>query len=191
MIRLGRSQRRRAGFAAAVVLTFGVPLLAQAQAPAAPETAAVADSAAMTPGASAVHDSIAKHGTPLVKAPMPAALSDTARAALRAQVERELGAMADSLKLTSAQRSKARPIMLDHAYQLRGLRTKYSTAPRTPETREAMAKDMQTIREATDAKLAEIMSGEQMAKYKQMREEMLTRARSKMSTPDTTGGAKK
>jgi ribonuclease HII len=122
---------------------------------------------------------------------VPAALPDSVRTAIKAQVEKELKAMADSLKLTSAQREKIRPIILDHAYQLRQLRAKYATQPRTPETGEAMMKDAMAIREATDAKLAGAMSAEQMVRYKQMRDEMMERAKARMGVADSTGGAKK
>ena len=193
MIRNGLPSTKRAAAAVAALLVMSMPLLARAQEPATPPAnAAAADSAAKPAGAApAAPEAGAPAATPVAKPPMPAALSDSARAAVRAQVEKELKAMADSLKLTPSQRSKARPILLEHAYQLRELRTKYATHPRTAETREAMAKDAQTLRDATDAKLAEIMSGDQITRYKQMRDEMLTRARSRMSVPDSTGGVKK
>jgi 2-oxoglutarate dehydrogenase E1 component len=179
---------------ALIALLVGLPLLARAQAPPASAPAAM-DSAMKAaapakPAMPAAMDSAMKAAAP-AKPAMPAALSDSARAAVKAQVEKELKAMADTLKLTPAQRSKARPIMLEHAYQVRELRTKYAAAPRTPETREAMAKDMQSLREGTDAKLAEVMSAEQMSKYKEMRDAMMNRVRARMSAADSSGGAKK
>jgi hypothetical protein len=173
---------------ALIALLVGLPLLARAQAPPVGTPAAV-DSAVKAAVPTAAPTAVP---TALPAKPgMPPALSDSARAAVKAQVEKELKAMADTLKLTPAQRSKARPIMLEHAYQVRELRTKYAMAPRTPETREAMTKDMQSLRDATDGKLAEVMSGEQMTKYKEMRDAMLNRARARMSAADSSGGAKK
>lgn len=192
MIQITSSPPRRA-MLALIALLVGLPLLARAQAP--PVSAPAAADSAMKAAASAKPAMPAAVDSAVKAAPakpgMPAALSDSTRAALKAQVEKELKAMADTLKLTPAQRTKARPIMLEHAYQVRQLRTKYAMAPRTPETREAMAKDMQSLRDATDGKLAEVMSGEQMTKYKEMRDAMLNRARAKMSAADSSGGAKK
>ena len=77
-----------------------------------PSSAASKDSAMKTAAAAGAH-----------KAPT---LSDSTRAALKSQIERELKAMADTLKLTPEQRAKARPILLDHAYQVKQLREKYA-----------------------------------------------------------------
>ena len=100
-------------------------------------------------------------------------LSDSARAALKSQIERELKAMADTLKLTPEQRAKARPILLDHAYQVKQLREKYARQEKTPAVTDTMKKEMQTLRDATDGKLAQVLTGEQMTQYKKWRDEGL------------------
>ena len=156
-------------------LIAGLPLLswAQGSTPPAqgttitlPSSAASKDSAMKTAAAAGAH-----------KAPT---LSDSTRAALKSQIERELKAMADTLKLTPEQRAKARPILLDHAYQVKQLREKYARQEKTPAVTDTMKKEMQTLRDATDGKLAQVLTGEQMTQYKKWRDEGLSRMRSKM-----------
>jgi hypothetical protein len=117
---------------------------------------------------------------PVATAPKSVAMPDSARAAFRAEVQRQLKQMADSLKLSPEQRNNARPILLEHAYQVKQLRDKYAAMEKTPANREAMTKEMQTLREATDAKLAGVLSGDQMAQYKKMRDEQLAKVRTKV-----------
>jgi len=114
-------------------------------------------------------------------APAAAALkSPAATSYLRTEVDRQLKAMADSLKLTSQQRTSLRPILVDHANQLRQLHDKY--APVTPANREAMMKEVQTLRDATDSKMAGVLSADQMAQFKKMRDEQLAKMRAKAAT---------
>jgi ribonuclease HII len=109
------------------------------------------------------------------------ALTDSARLAFRAEVDRQLKQMADSLKLSPQQRANARPILLDHAYQVKQLRDKYSPMERTAANREAMTKEMQTLRNATDGKLAGVLSADQMTQYKAMRDAALVKVRAKLT----------
>ena len=102
----------------------------------------------------------------------------------------QLKQMADALKLSQEQRDKARPILLDAAYQIRQLRLKYGAMDRTPVNREAMTKDIRALREATDAKLASVLTSDQMAQYKKSRDEKLAKVRTKMGIADTTAAAK-
>jgi len=110
---------------------------------------------------------------------MPA-MSDSGRRAFRAEVERQLKQMADSLKLSPQQRANARPMLLEHAYQVKQLRDKYAAMERTPANREAMTKEMQALRDANDAKLAGVLSEDQMTRYKAMRDQQLAKVRAKM-----------
>ena len=119
------------------VLMAGFPLLARAQ--------------STPPGQSAAPKSPPPAGTPPAQpatseppataAPKPAApaategapvLSDSVRALVRNEVLTQLKQMADALKLSQEQRDKARPILLDAAYQIRQLRLKYGAMDRTP-----------------------------------------------------------
>ena len=104
-------------------------------------------------------------------------------------MDRELKQMADSLKLTQDQRDKARPILLDQGYQLKQVRTRYAAMEKTPETTQAMTRDIHALRAATDAKLAQVFTGEQMTEYKRMRDAALARLRTKVGAPATPAAA--
>jgi hypothetical protein len=173
MTRLVSFDKRRAVCAAAIALMVSVPVIAWAQGstPQPPPAAASPAKQAPAPAESA-------SGLPT--------LSDAERAAARAEVQRQLKQMADSLQLTKEQRDKARPIMLDAAYQLKQVRDKYAAMEKSPANREAMTKEVRTLREGNDAKLAAVLSPEQMAKYKAMRDVHLTKARAKMGIADST-----
>jgi collagenase-like PrtC family protease len=108
------------------------------------------------------------------------AMSDSARRALRVEVEGQLQQMADSLKLSPQQRDSARVILLNQAFQLQQLRDKYTAMDRSPANRQAMMKEMQTLRDVSDARLAGVLSGEQMTNYKRMRAEQVAKMRSRM-----------
>jgi len=155
-------------------LIAGLPLLSWAQGSTPP-----AQGTTITLPSSAAKDSAMKTA-PAAGAHKAPTLSDSTRAALKSQIERELKAMADTLKLTPEQRAKARPILLDHAYQVKQLREQYARQEKTPAVTDTMKKEMQTLRDATDGKLAQVLTGEQMTQYKKWRDEGLSRMRSKM-----------
>jgi Spy/CpxP family protein refolding chaperone len=177
------------------VLMAGFPLLARAQStPPGQSAAPKPPPAAGTPPAQP-----ATSAPPAPAAPKPAApaategtpvLSDSVRALVRNEVQTQLKQTADELKLTQEQRDKARPILLDAAYQIRQLRLKYGVMDRTPANREAMTKEVRALREATDAKLAGVLTPDQMAQYKKTRDEKLAKVRTKMGMADTTAAAK-
>ena len=141
-----------------------------------PAAAAATGDAAAKAAAAAASAEVAKLAAPL---------SDSTRAALLAEVERELKLVADSLKLTPEQRGQARPILLDHAYQVRSLRDKYARQERTQATADAMRKDMLQLREATDTKLGAVFTVQQMNQFKARREEWLGRTRTRMGMAGT------
>jgi ABC-type uncharacterized transport system permease subunit len=171
-------------------LIAGLPLLSWAQGSTPPPRPSTTESTTVTlPTPAAAKDSATKAAATVASGPKAPTLSDSARAALRSQIDRELKAMGDSLKLTPEQRAKARPILLDHAYQVKQLRDKYATQEKTPAVMDSMKKDMQVLRDATDGKLALVLTGEQMAQYKKMRDEGLARARSKMGITGMPGMA--
>lgn len=114
------------------------------------------------------------------------ALSDSARAAAVAEVSRQLKVLADTLQLSQAQRDQVRPIVLENAYQLRQLRMKYAAMDRTPANFAAMQKEAGSLRESSDAKMSQVLSAEQMAKYKKWREDMMSRARARLGAADST-----
>jgi hypothetical protein len=107
-------------------------------------------------------------------------LTAAERAALRAEIDRSLKSMADSLKLTPTQRAQARPILLDHAYQVKQLRERYATQERTQPVLQAMQSDLQVLRDTTDAKMARVLHSDQMAGYMMNRDQWLSRLRTRM-----------
>lgn len=179
-------EKRRVLVTGAVILAVAIPLLAWAQgaAPPAQDSTTRQPAATAHPGAPAAPGASAQTAAPVAPAvtaaPTMPALSDSMRAALRAQAEREVKTWADSLKLTPEQKDKARPIILDQAYQAKQLRLKYSSMPKTPGLQEAMTRDLKALRESGDAKLAQVLTGEQMTKYKTLRDAMMARGRAKL-----------
>jgi hypothetical protein len=156
-------------------LIAGLPLLSWAQG----STPPAQGTTITLPSSAAAKDSAMK-AAPAAAAHKVPTLSDSSRTALKSQIERELKAMSDTLKLSPEQKAKARPILLDHAYQVKQLRAKYAAQEKTPAVTDEMKKEMQTLRDATDGKLAQVLTGEQMAGYKKWRDEGLSRMRSKM-----------
>lgn len=180
MNRSGSRWSRSANFTCAVLMLASLPLLVRAQAtkpPAAPPSS--------MPATSSMPAAVAE---PMRKA---TAMTDSARLAFRADVDRQLKQMADTLKLSPQQRANARPILLDHAYQVKQLRDKYAPMERTPANREAMTKEMQTLRDATDAKLAGVLSADQLTQYKTMRDAALVKMRAKMASTEAKPEEKK
>jgi hypothetical protein len=176
MIGVAVVQKRRVLVTGAVTLAVAIPLLAWAQGSA----PAAQDSTTRQPAVTAQPAAPAAAAPAAPAEPAMPALSDSMRAALRAQAEREVKSWADSLKLTPEQKEKARPIILDQAYQARQLRLKYSTMPKAPGLHEAMTRDLKALRESGDAKLAQVLTGEQMTKYKVLRDAMMARGRAKL-----------
>lgn len=179
MNRLGSRFSRRAILTCATLSMVSLPLLAWAQGSTPPTTPPAA------PPAMPSTPAVAKQAQQAVT------MSDSARLAFRADVDRQLKQMADTLKLSPQQRANARPILLDHAYQVKQLRDKYVKMERTPANREAMTKEMQTLREATDGKLAGVLSADQMTQYKVMRDAALAKVRTKMAGAETKPEEKK
>jgi hypothetical protein len=177
---------KRAVLACVPVLIAGFPLLSWAQGATPPPKPATAPATITLPTPAAVKDSAVKVAAPAASAARLPALSDSARTAIKSQIELELKALGDTLKLTPDQKAKARPILLDHAYQVKQLREKYAKQEKTPAVVESMQKEMQGMRESTDGKLAMVLTGEQMVHYKKWRDEGLTRMRSKMGIQGMT-----
>jgi hypothetical protein len=113
-------------------------------------------------------------------------MSDAERASIRAEITRQLQQMADSLKLSPDQKEQARPILMDHANQLRQLRNKYVAMPKTPANRQAMVKEAAAIRSSTDARLAKVLSADQMTTFRRMRDEMRSTLKVRMNAPGKT-----
>jgi len=167
---------RRAIVACATLSLLSVPLAAQAQGSTqAAKTAAVS----ATPSATAMPTQGNK------------TMSDSEKNAYKAEAEKQLNQMATELKLTPDQKAKAKPILLDHAAQVKALRDKYSAMEKTPATRESMTKEMHALRDATDGKLTGVLSASQMTSYKTMRDAQITKMRASLSSTETKPTEKK
>ena len=185
VVALPASARRRGSDSKAAADTT------KAKPAAAAQPAGSAPAAEAAPAAPAAPTAAAPAAAAAAAAPRMPALSDSARAALKAEVGHQLKQLADTLNLSQEQRDKARPILLDHAYQLRQIRMKYAAVDRTPANRAALQKDVANLRDATDAKLAGVFTPEQMAAYKSWREQSMTRAKSRMGVADSTAAGHK
>jgi hypothetical protein len=118
-------------------------------------------------------------------------MSDSAKAAWKSDVQHQLKQMGEQLKLTPQQQASVKPILTEHATQVKQLRDKYAPMARTAANKEAMTKEMQSLRDATDAKLAGVLSADQMTQYKKMRDEQMAKMKSKMATGEAKPEEKK
>ena len=117
--------------------------------------------------------------------------ADTSQAAIEAEVRHRMHEMAEQLKLTPDQKEKLKPIVEDQATQMRAIRAKYMSMPRTPDNREAMMKELKALQEANDPRLASVLSADQMAKLKKMREENRAQMRQRMKTSSASASSEK
>ena len=110
------------------------------------------------------------------------ALSDSARASLQSQIGHELRMLGDSLKLTPDQKAKVKPILVDHAMSLAGIRDKYSKLGKSTANMAAMKQEVLKLRDATDTKLASVLSPAQLTAYKAKRDQWMKSAVAKLGT---------
>ncbi len=78
--------------------------------------------------------------------------------------------MQEELKLSDDQMDKLKPIFEKYNKETRALREKATSGERTPENMQAMRADRQKLQEATNAKVAEVLTDEQMEGYKKMQQ---------------------
>ena len=76
--------------------------------------------------------------------------------------------MAQLLNLTDDQAARVKSIFEAKSEQAMSLRAKYKGQSATSEDKAAMQRDFKAMRAETDAKLAQVLTADQMAKYKQM-----------------------
>ena len=76
--------------------------------------------------------------------------------------------MAQLLNLTDDQVAKVKSIFEAKSAQAIALRAKYKGQSATSDDKAAMRRDYKAMRADTDAKLAQVLTADQMAKYKQM-----------------------
>ncbi|HTM57515.1 MAG TPA: hypothetical protein VL123_03795 [Candidatus Udaeobacter sp.] len=79
--------------------------------------------------------------------------------------------MTKSLKLTDEQKEKVRPIMVEEMTRARAMREKFEGKPMTAETHAAMEKEHKELWAEEDAKLAQVLTPDQMTELKKMRAE--------------------
>jgi len=153
---------RRVILALAALSIAALPLVALAQGSAQPSA-----SGQSAPAKSAPAAGMAKPGM--------------SRDAMKDEVQRQLKMMADSLKMTPDQREKAKAILMDHASQVQQMRAKYAGMEKNDANKAAMKKDMESLRDATDAKMAQVLSADQMTQYKAMRDAQVAKMKEHMA----------
>ena len=79
--------------------------------------------------------------------------------------------MTQRLKLNDEQVAKVKSIFEAQIVQMTELRAKYKGQPTTPENRAAMEKARKDLHADTDAKLAQVLTADQMTEYTKMRAE--------------------
>ena len=91
------------------------------------------------------------------------------------EMNRRLQKMTQRLKLTPDQVVKVKDIMQAHATEASELRAKYKGQTATAENRAAMEKAHKDLHANLDAKLAQVLTADQMSEYKAMRAEHMKR----------------
>lgn len=89
--------------------------------------------------------------------------------------ERHFAELTERLDLSEEQAEKVKPVMLEHAQNMKALKNKYKGKGRR-EMMKAKA-EVDDIDEQTEKKLEKLLSKEQMEEYKKIREERKSRNR--------------
>ena len=87
------------------------------------------------------------------------------------QGQKRLAEVQARLKLTPEQQEKVRPIVIEEMKQLRAARDEMQSSGQRPRDRMKAGRKVRSIQDDTEAKLKPILSKEQMAEYKKIREE--------------------
>lgn len=87
------------------------------------------------------------------------------------EMSEHLQKMTERLKLTDDQAAKVKAIMQAQWTASSELRAKYKGQPVTAENKAAMVKARKDLHADTEAKLAQVLTADQMAEYKKMRTE--------------------
>lgn len=113
----------------------------------------------------------------LIAAPVSAATSAKHKEHSAADEQKEFNAhlqkMTESLKLSPDQAAKVKAIMQDQMAQKDALRAKYKGLPMTTENKAAMQQAHKDLHADTDAKLAQVLTADQMAQYNKMSAERM------------------
>jgi Spy/CpxP family protein refolding chaperone len=112
---------------------------------------------------------------PTVKASSTKARSKHVKAARKDELQEHLALMTERLKLTDEQREKVRPILQAHMDQARELRAQYKGKTGTPEAKAALKKAHEDLHADMDAKLAQVLTPDQMAEFKKMQAEHMAK----------------
>ena len=101
----------------------------------------------------------------------PKAESERTKDDRMAQGLKRLAEVQARLKLTPEQQEKVRPIVIEEMKQLRAARDEIQSSGQRPRDRMKAGRKVKSIQEDAEAKLKPILSKEQMAEYKKIREE--------------------
>src|SRR5260221_10316855 len=92
--------------------------------------------------------------------------------------------LSQRLKLTTDQTAKVKTIMDAQWAQSSELRAKYKGQPSTPENKAAMESARKDLHADTDAKLAQVLTADQMTEFKKMRAEHMKHKESEKGEKD-------
>lgn len=95
------------------------------------------------------------------------------------EMNEHLQKMTKKLKLTDDQVPKVREILQSKMSEMSEMRAKYKDEPRTPENKAAMEKAHQELHADIEAKLASVLTPEQMTAYKKMSAEHMKKESAK------------
>jgi Spy/CpxP family protein refolding chaperone len=99
---------------------------------------------------------------------------------LKERLTKQLQEMAERLKLSEEQKEQIRAILEAQVKEMQELREKTMSEGRSQSSMSQMREGMQKIQKDTDANLEEILTAEQMAEYKKIRQEQQEERRKRM-----------
>lgn len=97
----------------------------------------------------------------------------------REQMQQRLSDMAERLKLTPEQKEKIDPLVKQEMEKRRDIMTRYQ-GQHDPQSRRSMMQDMRGAQQDLDKQLSGILTADQMAELRKMREENRERMRENM-----------
>lgn len=89
----------------------------------------------------------------------------------REEVQQRLERIKERLALTPQQVEQMRPVLEDEVRRLKAVREKYDGSGQSRRARREIARELRDIRSAADERLQKILTEQQMAEMKKIREE--------------------
>jgi hypothetical protein len=108
----------------------------------------------------------------------------------RNELNEHVQMMTERLKLTDDQVAKVREILQSKSTQMSELRAKYKGQLATPENRASIAKAHEELHADIEAKLAQVLTTDQMTEYKKMAAEHMKKESEKDAKAENEGATK-